>query len=340
MKLTEEYGATINLERQNTFGNEIVIVDGQGRSGKNLVSILLSTMDGVEKMRLDSQIDYIPRYYFLGKLSLDAAVTALRLEFDEKYFYNSISRDVNFRWSDYSGVFKQGKRFQYIKRLFLSDNEAIARLKLENPIFQEMTHDGMHLAALYFYALGSRLKFIHVFRDPIENIYEQNLRNFGSRIGVDPREFQLTYGWNGKSIPLMAIGREEEYLGGNKLERLVLMVDVMFRRNIQGYMDLDEHHKKKIFFIDFEDLVSKPDPYLRGLEKFVGKKFGNAKYRVMRRERCPRQLNSIDRDLKIQNIMADINDHYKNILANLIQDYDTKPWIRWAINTEFLEGTN
>ena len=70
MKINSSYGKKVSLVRTNTFNNEIIIVDGQGRSGKNLISVLLSTMSRVEKMRLDSQIDYIPRYYFLRKMSL------------------------------------------------------------------------------------------------------------------------------------------------------------------------------------------------------------------------------------------------------------------------------
>ena len=61
MKLDQKYCSDVTLSRDNTFNNDIVIVDGQGRSGKNLISVLLSTMKRVEKMRLDSQIDYIPR---------------------------------------------------------------------------------------------------------------------------------------------------------------------------------------------------------------------------------------------------------------------------------------
>ena len=59
MKINSSYGKKVSLVRTNTFNNEIIIVDGQGRSGKNLISVLLSTMSRVEKMRLDSQIDYI-----------------------------------------------------------------------------------------------------------------------------------------------------------------------------------------------------------------------------------------------------------------------------------------
>ena len=67
----------IELVRNNVFTNKIIIIDGQGRSGKNLISILLSTMDKVEKMRLDSQFDYLPRYLQLGKMTKDATITIL-----------------------------------------------------------------------------------------------------------------------------------------------------------------------------------------------------------------------------------------------------------------------
>ena len=330
MKLRETYGHEVDLARENTFDNSIVIVDGQGRSGKNLISVLLSTMNRVEKMRLDSQIDYMPRYYFLGKLSLDAAITALQTEFDEKYYYNSISRDINFRFSDYSGVMKQGKRFEYFKRLFQpADDAAVERIKKTDPIFQEMTHDGLHVAKLYFAALGNRLKIIHIFRDPVGNIYEQNARNFGDRFGNDPREFQLSYRWGKYTIPIMVIGREEEYLSANPYEKLVLIVDSMFRYNIQGYIDLEEREKKKVFFIEFEDFLVRPYHYIEGMERFIGECFGKEKKRIMRRELCPREVDPTERIRRIKTIHDSIGERYKAIFDKLINDYDNKPWLKW-----------
>lgn len=330
MKLDKTYDRTVDLIRENTFDNEIIIVDGQGRSGKNLISVLLTSMNRVEKMRLDSQIDYIPRYYFLGKMSFDAAVTSLRTEFDEKYYYNSISRDVNFRIDDYSGVLKQARRFEYFKRLFLSaDDSAVERINNQKPIFQEMTHDGLHVATLFFAALENRLKMIHVFRDPVGNIYEQNVRNFGTRIGTDPREFQLTYLWNKHPVSLMAIGKEEDYLLGNPIERLVLTVDAMYRFNIQGFFDLQKKYREKIFFIEFEDFVVNPHPYMRRLEQFLGEKFGKANKRILKRERCPRKINDTDRKQRIEKIRREIRSNYDEIFMKLIEDYDSKPWLNW-----------
>ncbi len=328
MELNSKYEANRQLVRNNSFENEIVIIDGQGRSGKNLISVLISTMKRTEKMRLDSQFDYIPRYYFMGKMSLDAAVVALRTEADEKHYYNSISRDVNFRLADYSGVYRQGKRLIYIARLFMSgDEQAVKRLQQSRSIFQEMTHDGIHVAPLYFEAFGSRLKIIHVFRDPIGNIFEQNRRGFGERIGSDPRELQLTHLWEGSSIPIIAIGREEEYLNGNPLERLVLMVDIMFRRNLQGYFDLDSRYQKQVLFLEFEEFVSSPSTYMDSIAKFVDDEFGKSKKRIMKKENFPRIIDPKTRIDRLEQISANLSDHYQRILEKLIQDYDRKPWL-------------
>jgi hypothetical protein len=341
MLIGNKYGNDVELHRGTNFGNEVVIVDGQGRSGKNLIAVLLSTMNRVEKMRLDSQIDYYVRYYFLGKISLDAAVIALQLEFDEKYYYQAISRDVNFRIADYTGVFKQGKRLQYLRRLFLpADEAAVARMRKEKGIFQEMTHDGLHAASLYFEALGERLKMIHIFRDPVGNIYEQNLRDFGTRIGSDPRELQLTYLWNGHHIPIMVIGKEEAWIKGNATERLVLIVESMYRLNVQGYNDIKTDDKKRVFFLEFEDFVVNPYPYIDRMEAFIGEKFGKAKSRILKRERAPRVINPEERKNRINEIRQKIGKSYDELFMKLIEDYDKKPWLKWSKVTEFKSSIN
>ena len=335
MIIGNKYGHEVELQRGNTFGNEVVIVDGQGRSGKNLIAVLLSTMNRVEKMRLDSQIDYFTRYYFLGKMSLDAAVIALQLEFDEKYYYQAISRDVNFRIDDYSGVLKQGKRWEYFRRLFLpADEAAVTRLQEQRGIFQEMTHDGLHAATLYFAALGERLKMIHVFRDPVGNIYEQDQRGFGTRIGSDPRELQLTHFWNGHIVPIMVIGKEEAWINGNATERLVLIVDAMFRLNVQGYLDISPDDRKRVLFLEFEDFVVNPYPHMERLEAFIGEKFGKAKTRILKRERSPRVLDPLERQHRIDSIRQNIGNFYDKIFTKLIEDYDNKPWLAWDEATE------
>lgn len=328
MKTTEDYKETkIELIRNNTFTSDILIIDGQGRSGKNMVSVILSTMPRVENMRIDTLLDYVPRYYYMNKMSYDAAVASLKIEMDEKLYNSMISRSINFRFEDYSSVHKGGKRWIYVKRLFQKAEEhAVERIKKEKPIFQNMTHDGLHLIKLYFDAFGDRLKFVHVFRDPVGNIYEQGRRGFGTRIGTDPREFQLAYEWGNEVIPLNAIGMEEDYIKGNPTERLVIMVDKLLRRNIQGYINLDEKWKKNVYLTEFEDFAVNPWPYIEDLEEFLGTYRGRRTRQIMRRERCPRKPNPEQREERIKAIEKELSTKYLEIFRNLVTYYDSKPW--------------
>ena len=46
----------------------------------------------------------------------------------------------------------------------------------------------------------------------------------------------------------MAIGKEEAWLSGNPIERLVITVEAMYRLNVQGYFDLKKKEREKVFF--------------------------------------------------------------------------------------------
>jgi hypothetical protein len=167
---------------------------------------------------------------------------------------------------------------------------------------------------------------IHVLRDPVGNIYEQNKRYFGSRIGKDPRELQLTFKYKNDAIPLMALGQEDEYIEGNPLERLVVIVDSMFRANLAGYLKLNDIQKSQVLFINFDKFVLDPDPYLNMIEKFIGLKFGRASHRVLKREKCPRTIDTNLRVQRIEEIKKNLRPLYHVKFENLIRDYDSNPW--------------
>ena len=317
----------IKLIRDNTLISEFVLVDGQGRSGKAMLGVILSTMRRVEKLRLDTVFDYVPRYYFLGKMSHNAAITALKIEADEKLYNTMISRCVNFRFDDYSGVFKDGYPFRYLKRLVQkSEQSAVERIKNEKPIFQNLTHDGLHMASLYFDAFGDKLKIIHMMRDPIENIYEWDKRNFGERIGKDPREFQLSYEWKGECVPLNAEGWEDDYLSSNPTERIVGMINHFFKINLEGYFNLDEKWKERIYFLEFEKFVVEPMKYCRQLEEFLGTEMTFRTKRVLKRERCPRKLDQALRERKIKDTEEKLSPKFKTMLRKLLEDYERRRW--------------
>ena len=87
--------------------------------------------------------------------------------------------------------------------------------------------------------------------------------------------------------------------------------------------------REKIYFIEFEDFVVNPFPYMEGLENFIGEPFGKASKRILKRERCPRKLEYSERELRIKKIRSSIGGDYDDIFMKLLQDYDSKPWLDW-----------
>ena len=103
----------------------------------------------------------------------------------------------------------------------------------------------------------------------------------------------------------------------------------MYRMNVQGFFDLQKEDRQKIFFIEFEDFVVNPYPYMRGLEEFIGEKFGRANKRILKRERCPRKLDNSERKVRIEKIRSSLRENYDEIFMKLLNDYDSKPWLDW-----------
>jgi hypothetical protein len=102
----------------------------------------------------------------------------------------------------------------------------------------------------------------------------------------------------------------------------------MFRANLAGYLKLDAFQKSKIIFVNFDDFVVNPDPYLVNLEEFIGAKFGRSRKRILKRENCPRDITKKERDDKINEISNNLSASYRMKFQMLVNDYDSNPWKR------------
>lgn len=282
---------TLRLIRKNRLCENIAFADGIGSSGKGMLSHILGSFTRVEKQSNHTPFDYIAYVHWLGKISTDAAITYLQTEADQQLYHIMMSRDVNFRPKDSTGVMQNAKRWKYIARLFMAEgDEVLERIKLEKPILNEAPHDALRSAPLFFEAFGNALKIIYIIRNPYELILDWNRRRFGSRIGADPREFQFSVSLDQKIVPMFMVNYQQfEYSALSATERLVLMIHFCVQSNLEGFMACSEQQKKNIQIITFDDLcidttriVSKVSSFLEVLETRETKK-------ILKRENLPRQ---------------------------------------------------
>jgi len=316
------------LIRNNKLATDIVLVDGIGRTGKAMFGQIISSFQRVEKLRLDIEFDYLPHLYRLGKINFDAAQAMLQVSADT-YLYNlMIGRSVNHRYGDATSIYKDANPDRYLLRSTLLDGANIGKAVRENkPILQELTHDAMEMADFFFDVFKNNIKMIYLYRDPVPTIIEWAKRDFGGRIGEDPTELQLCYKWKQNIVPILAHGWEDDYLKLEKMERIIGMINYNFHSNMAGYQKLSDQRKKRVQIVKFDDLIIDPWPILEQTAKLLKTNTTEKTKPILRRERCPRKIDSAERKQQIKYILNKTkNKKYQQVFQKLIDKFDNNFW--------------
>lgn len=121
--------------RKKYLAEKIVFVDGLPGCGKTLMSPIIGSLERVELLTYAYEIEYLCSTYYLEKLSSDAAVTLIRLLTDLKLYNLMMSREINFRPSDLSSVFRDHTPIRYIERLFKPGDEKYLVLLNRNTLY-------------------------------------------------------------------------------------------------------------------------------------------------------------------------------------------------------------
>lgn len=312
-----------NLTRPNRLSKEIIFADGIGSSGKGMLSHILSCFDRVEKQSNHTVFDFIPYIFYMNKITHDAAVTYLQTEADMQLYHMMISRDVNFRVKDSTGVFKNGKRFEYIRRLFRKEGDSVVkRIFFERPILNEAPHDALRNSKLFFDAFGNDLKIIYVVRAPFELILDWKRRGFANRIGEDPREFQLNILMNNSVVPMFMMDYQIDYNSLNEYERLLYFIHFCYKTNLNGYLNLSNSSKSNIFITTFDSLCINPKENINAISKFLNLKLNKSIVRILKQENLPRKINTQSEYLYEQKIKQNISNKHHFLLEDLKDLHD------------------
>ena len=167
-----------------------------------MLSHILSSFKNIELQRNDYIYDHMTEMFLFKKIKEDAAIALLKVFTDEFIYNSTIGRNLNFRPTDDSSIFKNADPSKYIQRLFAKDgSHAVKLIKRNKPILSCAPHNALSGSEIFFKAFGNKLKFIHLIRNPIETIEDWLRRDQGFRIGTDPREFKMLFTRNNKNYP-------------------------------------------------------------------------------------------------------------------------------------------
>ena len=101
------------VKKDSNFHNKVLIVNGWEGCGKTCISSLFKAIDGIEVMRYSSEFEWICCLWLANQLNTRSAKTILSSISDLLIYNHYQSREVNFRPSDLSSIFRTPFWYKY-----------------------------------------------------------------------------------------------------------------------------------------------------------------------------------------------------------------------------------
>lgn len=263
---------------------DIVFIDGIPRSGKLLAGSLISSLNKMESFELGENFEHFMPALKMNKCSYDFAKSYLCNYINQLIYNKMLSRHVNFRSFDRTGIQNYFNPNLYKKRLKMREgDQVVKKIKSLKQILPLVTHDIMTNYKV-FDKLNIKVKFISVYRSPIELVYSWIKRGLGTRWGKDPRIFTLLINKENKPCPWYLHNFPKIWKKLNKYERCVYYVILLTTRSIKEQRKIK--NKKDFFVTTYDRIVENTFGELKKISKFLKTNFSKKTHLFIRREKC------------------------------------------------------
>lgn len=304
-----------------SLARNLVAIDGIARTGKSTFSNILPSLDNFEHIQFDSSLESVLAAVYVGQMTIDCARILTRMHLNERFYNLFLSRDVNFRYGDQTGIFNYKEPHIYFKRLARKEGDTVVdELRRTKRFVPFLTHD-LLVRMNIFEKFDIDYRVLELFRHPIDTCYSWWKRGWGQRFGRDPRAFTFCFDWKGSPVPWYCYGYEEEWVASSPVERCVLMVTFLMDKSVKQYNKL--HDKKRIHILTFEDFVQRPDDELNKICIFLKTKTTAYTAPALAKARCPREIDERERGRKLAALKNRIRKKTFNRLVEMSAQYES-----------------
>lgn len=325
----------MQLEKREVFSNDIIFIDGLWGTGKSLLAPIVSSMHGVENVKLESIYEYASWLFSLKKINEDAALWMLRTYADMGQYNNRIGREINLRWSDDTGLKYVQDKFNLVRRLFAGEGDIKAEeINQKNLAYCVLSHMLMLAPDLLLKAYGGRVKVIEMVRHPLYMVghFSAYLSRFDSQ-----REFTTSYYIGNQKLPWFVEDWAHEFIAANSTERAILCINRLYPLL---YQKIEEARQGglEILVVGFEESVFQTNLLLNKLQDFTGRAHHASIDRILKRQKLPRSSINSGRghasygwSKSDQSDKATYKDMSKNIRENCSESlyFDLEKTIAW-----------
>lgn len=275
-----------------------VLIDGITRSGKSLLSGIISSLYNSEKIKFYTYFEHIIPALYFKKVDINYAKTQVRLELNELAYNTYLGRNVNLRDNEQTSVNAGLHKKIYLSRLKKEEgNKVIDRLLNTKNFFPFQTHELMpNIKYLNFLEINH--KIIEIYRNPIDNIYSWIKLKWGLRFSEDERSFTLNK-YNQKfkkNYPWFCEDYSNYWFTLNEYEKSAFSVCDLIDRSVKSQKR--NPMKSKILTLSFENIYKYPQENLSKICKFLKTRQTNFTRSEIKKAKCPRKENLDDRKKK------------------------------------------
>jgi len=298
----------------------IVFVDGIARSGKLLTASLISSFKKMESFEMGENFEHFIPALKMNKCSNDFAKSYLCNYINQLIYNKMLSRHVNFRPSDRTSIQNYFNPRLYKKRLKMKEgDQVVKKIKTEKQILPFVTHDIMSNYNI-FSKLKIKIKFISVYRSPVELVYSWIKRGLGTRLGTDPRIFTLVINKGNKSSPWYLNNLQKVWKKLNRYERCVYYVILLTNKSVKEQKRIK--HKKISFITSYDHITENTIDELKKISKFLKTKFSDKTYLFIKKERQSYKYLKKEVKLKLDFIKKKIDKKIFDDLISLEKKYN------------------
>lgn len=301
----------MDIERRKQLNQKIVIVDGLIGGGKGMLSPIVGALPNVEMWLHRPLWESICQMHYLDKISDVGASTYFQLASDNDIYNLQFGREVNARPSDNTGIFKSDKKFQYLKRLLSPDDGDITANKIlnEKPVLNIMTHVLSASSYPLFKAFGEKLTFVRLVRSPANDYMLRHLMNWTDKWSDnDLRSISITYRKDNSnftdSVPYIVKGKEDEYLGNNKIGKAILLLREWQSNGDRVIDSMKKETQSTIIEVPFEKFVFNPRYYVDIIAESLGTVVDKRTVKAMKKQKVPRKCLTAAPESKIYRKMG------------------------------------
>ena len=261
----------IKIIKRNLLHNNFIFIDGVAKSGKIVVSTIISSFKNTENQSLHSNINNYVKFNNLKLIDEDLTIDLILQGMQRFMIENQLSRFLNFRKNDLSSVNNSVKKKDYYNRLKINDDpneieKIIKNLKINKNSLPIVVDD-------FFPNCTGKLKFFYSFkkiityRNPIGICYDNWIRQRAQKkIMGHSWQDVFHYKKNNKKIPWFVKPKDaNKFISSSKLQKHLMFLS----SEIKPYFNKNIFKIPNTKFVFLEDIWENPNGSVKSLSKFL-----------------------------------------------------------------------